>query len=249
MEIATAFGLAALAVLACTLPATLRVSERGVATVTAPRVWLALATSALAPMVCSIFVLRAAREGLRAFSGPGARLRALGAVVGLSGLLVGLSIFAALLRATTHNRALAGVTFALGGLALVVGVAVVSGRAVVLLEQASPQRRAAAGGAISLAVAASVAWTGLRLASAAGRDAAPSASAGIVVDVLAFGLAALFAARPSFAERRSLALAGPVVAVLVAVWGFSALRDPALRAAIEEIAPAFAPLADLVPST
>jgi hypothetical protein len=165
------------------------------------------------------------------------------------GLLVGLSIFAALLRVATHNRALAGVTFALGGLALVVAVAVVSGRAVVLLEQASPQRRAAGGGAIAFAVAAAVAWTGLRLAAAAGRDAASSASAGIVVDILAFGLAALFAARPSFAERRSLALAGPVVAVLVAVWGFSALRDPALRAAIEEIAPAFAPLADLVPST
>lgn len=95
MAIASAFGLAALAVLACTLPATLRVSERVAASVTAPRVWLALATSALAPMVCSIFVLRAAREGLRAFSGAesgGARIRALGAGVGLSGLLVALSI-------------------------------------------------------------------------------------------------------------------------------------------------------------
>jgi hypothetical protein len=252
MAIASAFGLAALAGLACTLPATLRVSERVAASVTAPRVWLALATSALAPMVCSIFVLRAAREGLRAFSGAdsgGARIRALGAGVGLSGLLVALSIFASLLRAATHNRALAGVTFAMGGLALIVALAVVNGRVVVLLEQTSPQRRAALGGLIVFLVASAVAWMGLRFASAAGRDTASSASAGIVVDVLAFGLAALFAARPSFAERRSLAVAGPVVAVLLVLWGLSALRDPALRAAIEDTAPAFAPLADLVPRT
>jgi hypothetical protein len=83
----------------------------------------------------------------------------------------------------------------------------------------------------------------------AGRDPTSPGSAGLVVDVLAFALAALFAARPSFAQRRSLAFAGPALAVLIAFWGLSVLRDPVVRAAIEERAPAFAPVADLVPST
>ncbi len=248
-ELATALGLGVIAGLACSLPATLRVSERVLATESASRIWLGLATTALAPMVCAILVLRGAREGLRAFSGPGARIRVLGAGVAVLGLTVGLSLFGSVLRAATHNRALAGVTFAMGGLLVVVSAAVAGGRLVVLLEQAPPSRRALAGVAIVLVLGAALAWTGMRFASVAGRDPASSASAGVVVDVLAFALAALFAARPSFAERRSLAFAGPVLAVIVACWGFSVLRDPVVRAAIEERAPAFAPVAALMPST
>jgi hypothetical protein len=242
-------GLGVIAGLACSLPATLRVSDRVAATEPASRIWLGLATSALAPMMCAILVLRGAREGLRAFSGPGARIRALGAIVAVPGLIVALSLFGGVLRAATHNRALAGVTFAMGGFALVVSAVVASGRVVALLEQAPPRRSAMAGLAIVVALGAALAWTGMRFASVAGRDPASSASAGIVIDVLAFALAALFAARPSFAQRRSLALAGPVLAVIMAFWGLSALRDPVVRAAIEERAPAFAPVADLVPST
>jgi hypothetical protein len=248
-ELATALGLGVIAGLACSLPATLRVSDRVAATEPASRIWLGLATSALAPMVCAILVLRGAREGLRAFSGPGARIRGLGAGVALSGLIVGLSLFGSILRAVTHNRALAGVTFAMVGLVLVVSAAAASGRVVVLLEKAPPRCRAVAGFAIVLAVGAALAWTGLRFASVAGRDPTSPGSAGLVVDVLAFALAALFAARPSFAQRRSLAFAGPALAVLIAFWGLSVLRDPVVRAAIEERAPAFAPVADLVPST
>jgi len=205
--------------------------------------------SALAPMMCAIFVVRGAREGLRAFAGPGARVRAFGAGIFLSGTFVGLSLFGAILRAATHNRALAGVTFAMGGVALVVAIAVISGRTVVLLEQASAKGRAVAGVGLALVVGGALSWTVLRFASVAARDPASSMFPGIVLDFLAFALAALFAARPTFAERRSLAVAGPAVALLVAACGVSALRDPAIRAAIEERAPAFAPLADLVPST
>jgi hypothetical protein len=162
---------------------------------------------------------------------------------------VALAVFASLLRAVTHNRALAGVTFAMGGFALAVAVAVATRRFVAVIEHAPPKGRALAAMALALSVGASLAWVAIRFASAARRDAASSASAAIVVDCLAFALAAFFAARPSFAGRRSVAIAGTAVALLVAAGGLSALRDPSVRAAIEEKAPAFAPLADLVPST
>jgi hypothetical protein len=126
---------------------------------------------------------------------------------------------------------------------------VIIGRTVVLFEQASAKVRAVAGVGIALALGAGLTWTVLRFASVAARDPASSMFPGIVLDFLAFALAALFAARPTFAARRSLAVAGPAVALLVVAWGLSALRDPAIHAAIEERAPAFAPLADLVPST
>jgi len=249
LAVATALGLAAAAVLACTLPATVRVSAGGGATEGAPRVWMALAASALGPMACAIVVLRGAREGLRAFAGPGAGVRIFGATLGLSALLAGLSVFGSVLRAATHHRALAGVTFAMGGLGLTVVVAVVCRRVVFLLERAGSMRRLIAEAALGLAVATTLSWVGLRFAAAASRDPASSSAAGIVVDVLAFALAALFAARPSFAQRRGLALAGPAAALLIAVLGFSMLRHLPIRTAIEERAPAFAPLADLVPST
>jgi hypothetical protein len=249
LGIATAVGVSAPAVLACTLPATLRVSEGAAATPAASRVWLALAVSAFAPMICAIFVVRGAREGLRAFAGPRARVRAFGYGIFLSGMFVGLSLFGTVLRAATHNRALAGVTFAVGGVALVLAITVITGRIVVLLEQASARGRAIAGVGIALVFGGALSWTVLRFASVAARDSASSMFPGIVLDFLAFGLAALFAARPTFAERRSLAVAGPALALVVVAWGLSALRDPAIHAAIEERAPAFAPLVDLVPST
>jgi hypothetical protein len=248
LGMATALGLAAPAVLVCTLPATLRVSEAAAAVGAASRVWLALAAIALGPMLGSICVLRAAREGLRPFANPTPRVRGFGLGVALSGLLIALSLFGGVLRAVTHNRALAGVSFAMCGLGVVVALAVSVRRVVALLEQASPTGRAVAGVAIALGLGASLSWLGLRFASAASRDGASSASAGIVVDILAFTLVSAFAARPSLVGRRSLALAVPI-ALLVAVLGLSALRDPAIRAAIEERAPAFAPLVALVPSS
>jgi hypothetical protein len=68
-----------------------------------------------------------------------------------------------------------------------------------------------------------------------------------VVDLLAFSLAAMFAARRSLASRRAVAVVGPPVAVAIMALGLSALRDLPLRAAIDERAPAFASVVDQVP--
>jgi hypothetical protein len=241
----TAVGLAAAAALACSLPAALRVASAagGAGFV---RVWLALAAAGLGPMIGSVVVLRGAREGLRAFAGPGSGLRAFGIGLWLASMLVVLSVFGSVLRATTHHHGLAGVTFALGALAVAAGAGLVCARLVALVRARAPQTQrvlvALLGGVAVLALA----WVGLRFVRAVSHDASPSAEAALVVDVLAFVLAALFASRRSLVARRALAYVGPPVAVVVAALGIHGLRDAPVHDAIDERAPAFAAPADIV---
>ena len=251
LRFGTAVGLAAAAALAAALPAAMRVGSAAGQEGTA-RAWTGLAAAALVPMVGAVVVLRGAREGLRAFGGPGADLRAYGVGLWGASLLVVLALYGSVLRATTHHHALAGVTFALGAVALAVGLALVTVRVVAILRSGppgAPLSPSLRGFAVGLAVFAfaAVGWIGLRFLHAASRDAASAPAAGMVVDVLAFALAALFAARRSLVLRRAVAVVGPPVAVAIAALGFSALRDAPLRAAIDERAPAFAPVVDQVP--
>jgi hypothetical protein len=198
-------------------------------------------------MVITVVVLRNAREGLRVFGGPGAELRVYGAVLWAATVFVTLSIFASALRATTHHHALAGVTFAFGAVATAIGAALACVRVVGILESASRGARGAILVALGVAVALAVGWVGIRFVRAASRDPLSAAAAGVVVDVLAFGLAALFAARRSFVSRRAMAVVGPPVAVAIAALGVSVLREAPMRAAIDEYAPAFAPITDQIP--
>jgi len=241
----TAVGLAAVAALACALPAAMRISSANASESTA-RVWVALAAAALGPMVAAVVVLRGAREGLRAFGGPGSALRAFGVTLWLSSLLVGLSVFGSMLRATTHHHALAGVTFAFGAVALATGSGVVCVRIVSILRDAPRGVRRLLAVALGLTACAALAWIGLGFVRAASSDRSSSAAAGTVVDVLAFTLTAMFGARRSLMGSRLVALVGPPVAVVVLAVGASTLRDPPLREVIGERAPAFAPAADLV---
>ena len=118
----TAVGLGAVAALAGAVPATLRVASVATEGPGAARVWLALAAAALVPMVVAVVVLRGAREGLRAFGGPGAGLRASGSGCGSPRCSSGSRSSAASSARTTHHHALAGVTFAFGALAFALGV-------------------------------------------------------------------------------------------------------------------------------
>ncbi len=191
LRVGATVGAGAAAAIVCVVPATLRVAtdgEPGVA-----QALIALAACALVPMIASIVALRGAREGLRAFAGPGAGLRAFGVGLWLATLLVGLSIFGSLLRATTHHHALAGVTFAFGSLFFAIGDALVCAR-VLVIARGMPDRGRRV---LLLALAASVGVllfaVGVRFVRAASHDAASFAAAGTVVDVLAFVLAAIFA--------------------------------------------------------
>jgi hypothetical protein len=242
----TAVGLAALAALACALPATLRVSAAVAGTEGAPRVSVALAAAALAPMIVSIIVLRSAREGLRAFVGPGLELRAYGVFLWLGLLLVSFSIFGSILRAKTHHHALAGVTFSFAALALAIGSALVCARVVAILRRAAPSTGRALGGTLAGVTILVIIWIGIRFLQAIAHDPESAGAAAVVVDVLAFALSAGFAARPSFANRRALALIGPPIAIAILLLGVSSLHDPPLRAAIDDHAPAYSVPADWV---
>jgi hypothetical protein len=244
----TAVGLGAVAALVGAIPATLRVASVATEGPGAAQVWLALAAAALVPMVLAVVVLRGAREGLRAFAGPGAGLRLAGVGLWLASLLVGFTLLGRVLRAHTHHHALAGVTFAFGALAFALGSAVVSARVVALARGAPEFARRGLVLILGAAAVLALGYVGLRFVRAASQDAASYGAAGTVVDVLAFALAAFFASHRSLVGRRAIALVGPPIAVAVAALGVTTLRDAPVRDAIGVSAPAFVPVVDFLSS-
>lgn len=244
----TAVGLAAVAALACVVPAALRVASSDAGDVGRTHAWIGLAAAALLPMLAAVVVLRGAREGLRAFAGAGAGLRLYVMTLWMAVLLLGLSLFGSVLRATTHHHGLAGVTFAFGALAFAVGDALVCVRVFNIARMMPEGGRRVLLLALGAAVGIVLLAVGVRFVRAASHDEVSYAAAGTVVDVLAFALAALFASRRSLVSRRSIALVGPPIAVVVAAVGVAMLREAPLRAAIGERAPAFGAIVEaLVP--
>jgi hypothetical protein len=200
------------------------------------------------PMIAGVLVLRGAREGLQPYTGSGLTLRAFGAGLWIASLLVAFALFGSVLRATTHQHALAGVTFAFGAAAIAGGSAVACIRVVAILRSASPPVRAALGGALALVAFAALAFVAARFLGAVARDPASAAAGGAVVDVVAFTVAAVLAAHPSLSLQRAIALVGPPIAVVVTVLGAVTLQDGPLHVAIDQQAPAFAATADLFAS-
>jgi hypothetical protein len=247
LRFGSAVGLGAAASLAGALPATFRVAGAVSSTEGTTRVWVALAGTALVPMIAAVLLLRGARDGLRAFAGPGVELRAFGVGLWLASMFVAFSLYGSVLRATTHHHALAGVTYACGALVIAIGSAIACARVVAILTEASDGGRRWIAGALALVTALSLAWIGLRFVRAVSHDPGSAGAAAVVVDVLALALAAGFAARPSFADWRGLAVMGPPVALTVLALGLISLHDEPLRSAIGELAPAYWPIVGLVP--
>jgi hypothetical protein len=244
----TAVSVGTAAALVCALPATSRIAATVESTEGLPRVWIALTAAALLPMIAAVVVLRGAREGLRPYAGSDVGLRAFGVALWIASLLVTFTLFGSVLRATTHQHALAGVTFAFGAAALAVGSAVACARIVVILRDASPSLRNAVGGLLALVAIAALAFVAARFLGALARDPQSAGAAGTVVDVLAFTIAALFAAHPSLTLQRPIAFVGTPIALLIAVMGIVTLQDPPLQVAIDQRAPAFAATADFLAS-
>jgi hypothetical protein len=131
-------------------------------------------------------------------------------------------------------------------LLLAVASAVGCARVVAILSGASDWVRRGGGAVLAVATAAALAWVAVRFFRAASTDTASAGAAAIVVDVLAFALSAVFAATPSFSDRRAFALVGPPVAVTMFVLGIITLQSSPLRGAIDDRAPAFSPVVDAV---
>lgn len=241
-------GLAAAGALLCTVPAMLRVSAALAGGAPVVRAWAALGAAALGPMGLSIVVLRGARRGLRAFGGPPhrAQLRWFGLGLWLALLFVTLASFGSVLRATTHHRALAGVTYGCGALVFAVVWGLVCARIVAMLRSVSvgPQRFVVF--SLGGAVFATVAFVLQRFVSIVSSAPSASGAAATVIDVFAFLLTAIFVSRDWRAATRPLALVGPPFAVFLAALGITTLLDPPVRQALSDHARTFVSAANLI---
>jgi hypothetical protein len=234
----TAVGLAVVASALASGPAALRVSS---APDGASGAWPALAAALFFPMLGAIYLLRRTRQGVRAFAGTGAEIRALGLFLFSALLVVTMALLGAGLRATTHHHALAGVTFAIVTFVAALVLAPISAhtaRIVVRWVTEKKVIRVATAGAFLIGGALLVALSAARVGSGASLTA-PAAA--VVVDLLAFAMAALLASRPDLKNRRILAIFGPPVAAALFALGLATLHASApLDTAIHERAPAFA---------
>jgi len=218
-------GAATLASALATVPAVLRAAGSLPSGCGSFEAWAALVTAALVPMLVVMWILARAKVGLRALvpTASDARVLALGVAIWVGLETSVLIVLGALLRATTHHHALAGVTFAVGALLAGTLFAPLAARVARAMKGRSAALRAGAWLTLALPVAAVAV---LARGQSAGLSAAASSIGPRLVDTLAFvGAAALFGLELVPLRRRLLALLGPPVAAIALAVGISALRS------------------------
>jgi hypothetical protein len=221
-----------LAALAASLPASLRTGDPPSIAGALLR-WLVLSAVATPLAIAAVAVIERARVGWRLLVGERGRLVALG-VLWWSVLETTLcAAVGAVLRKTTHQHSLAGVTFAV--IAVVSGLllALFARRIAAMLEAGGDGLQRLAIGVGAACVLVTLALAGARLSRAEGMHAAAG-----LVDTISFTVASVLGSARVLARSRSLALAGVPVAVLVLMLGLASLRgEPGLREALAETAP------------
>ena len=115
VRIGSLAGTGTLAALLGAVPAATRVGPVAGGILSA---WIALGASAILPLIAVVAFAQAAREGAKSVAGGDAPLVTWAAATWAMTTFLALAAWGALLRATTHHHGLAGVTFALGGLAI-----------------------------------------------------------------------------------------------------------------------------------
>jgi hypothetical protein len=239
----SAVGVALIASVLSSGPAALRIAR----TVNIHGMWPSLCAVTLLPMTLAVLTLRQARVGVRAFSAPG-NARSFTLALWIGGFLFTLVALGSLLRATTHHHPLAGATFGLASVTAGIALIPVSRRVSGMFASWQENGRTgliALGGVALFVVTLGAVLVLSRIIPKSG-PFSPSASAN-VIDVLAFAMTALLASRPEFAERRVFALFGPPLAAIVFAFGLRfLLATPQLATIIDECAPAFAPLVEVL---
>jgi hypothetical protein len=228
-------GAGTLAAVACVMPGALRVAAAGASGAAA---WVALAACATIPATIAVAVARGARDGARAIASDDAALAGWTVLAWLLATFIALSAFGALLRATTHHHALAGVTFALGGVAVAAFLALVVRRLAAIARGCDALMRSAILGTTIVALAAASLLVVLRAARSSGDLGLPSWTGDAVVDALAFAIATAFASRPAVTRAPWIARLGVPLALGVVGLGLALLtRDPTLVEAVRAHAP------------
>jgi hypothetical protein len=238
-------GVSALAAMLASVPAAVRVGpDAGGGWLGA---WLALAACSLPATAVAIGLVRGAREGVRALAGDDPLLTAWSVAVWAMTMFLLLAAWGAFLRETTHHHALAGVTFAFGGLAIGALTALVVRRLSSIVRGADAWGRAALIVVTVAALTGALTAIGARLTSGENGAASPEATG--LVDVLAFAIAVGAFSRRGLVGAPGVTGGGfPLALGTLLVGGALLARSPALVAAIREHAPLFAPVATLVGS-
>ncbi len=199
--------------------------------------WAVLIAATVLPMSLLVLALQRARGGFMAL-GMGRDKVPLAMLLGWISSTFAVMVFVgALLRARTHNHALAGVTFAIAGLVLALVLALVWTRLVQVARRIPAHRRTGIAVAMGTGFALALVWIGRDL-SRRSSPPLPILQDVKVLDGLAFAVGALVASGRSFAHRRALALVGPPFAAVIVVLGVSSWRTcPSLRDALSGHAP------------
>lgn len=181
--------------------------------------WTVLGASALVPAILLVAIFRGARHGARSFTAEralehGTRLFAFACV--LPPVLV---VFASILRAKTHHHALAGVTYSIVVLLVLVAVAATATRAASLVSSWGPRAARVGFGLSFVAFLGSMAWAGIAAQRAGG------SYAGAFLDVLALLLAAGFGSRRDFVDLRPFAVVGPPLAAILLALGITTVKE------------------------
>ncbi len=241
IRFATAVGLVTLAALGAVAPATARLAA------VAPRatvaLWAALACIALGPMMATVLALRVSDPSVREVLRSHAVFRILVAVLSFLVLLAALTLVGSVLRATTHNHVLAGVTFSAAALGIATFVMLSALRLVTLLEARSRWMRWLWIVVLNLMALAAQAWIISRIVRGPVGDEASWGAAASLIDVPLFAICAIVASQRSVAELPGLsllALVGLPLAVAVVTIGSPMLNERWVRSVLGERAPAYA---------
>jgi hypothetical protein len=232
-------GAGTLAALLGAVPAATRVGPVAAGMLAA---WITLGACAIVPLVGVVAFARAAREGARIVAGEDAPLVTWAAATWAMTTFLALAAWGAFLRAMTHHHGLAGVTFALGGLALAVLLALIARRIMHMARAADPWGRAALVASVVAVLVCALFIVLVRVIRAGGTEVPPAA----IIDALAFTIAAGALSRQTFVRVTWLAVSGFPLALGVLGLGWALLtREPPLLDAIRAHAPLLAPMAAL----
>jgi hypothetical protein len=241
MRVGRTFGKGVVAAVTSTLPAALRMGD-GASIGGALAGWIVLCALATPLAIVAVFVIKRARVGLQMIAGDRASLFVLGVVWWSVTELGLLSLFGALLRKTTHQHALAGVTFA--------AFAAVTGALVGLFAKRTMSLLARSGAGVqktALVVAGGAAFVILMLVGLRTSRAEGIHTAAALVDVLSLTVATAIASSRMFDRYRPLAIGGVPAAILLVMVGLTTLRfDPKVGEALPETAPLEAAMIDLL---
>jgi hypothetical protein len=228
-QIGVALGGAALASIACTGHAAVRLTSAGASW---PVAWLALASTAFIPAFVLLLALPRAIAVVSAFDPASSRTRWTAIFLWIAIMEMVTWVLGKFLRQSTHHHALAGATYAVLAVVLAVGVGVFAARVASLVARLGEQVIRVAVVLTALVAVGALAF----LARALGDTARLT-----LIDAAAFVAAVGLAARASQVTDAKIGYVGGPLAIVLFVVGAWFLRAPGdvLASAVDALVPLY----------